>query len=31
VMKDTKYSVNEAFVEVDIHWAIFRDLKEEGK
>ena len=31
VMKDTKYSVNEAFVEVDIQWAIFRDLKEEAK
>ena len=30
VMKDTKYSVNEAFVEVDVHWAIFRDLKEEA-
>lgn len=31
VMKDTKYSQNEAFVEVDIHWAIFRDLIEEAK
>jgi len=27
--KDTKYSQNEAFVAVDIQWAIFRDLKEE--
>lgn len=31
VAKDTKYSVNEAFVEVDIHWAIFRDLLEEAE
>ena len=30
VMKDTKYSVNEACVEVDIQWAIFRDLQEEA-
>ena len=29
--KDTKYSQNEAFVEVDIQWAIFRDLKEEAE
>ena len=29
--KDTKYSQNEAFVSVDIQWAIFRDLKEEAK
>ena len=29
--KNTKYSQNEAFAEVDIHWAIFRDLKEEAK
>jgi hypothetical protein len=29
VNKDTKYSLYEAFVEVDIQWAIFRDLKEE--
>ena len=29
--KDTKYSQNEAFVLVDIQWAIFRDLKEEAK
>jgi hypothetical protein len=28
--KDTKYSQNEAFVEIDIHWAIFRDLTEEA-
>ena len=28
VMKDTKYSSNEVFVEVDIGWAIFRNLKE---
>jgi uncharacterized protein YjaG (DUF416 family) len=31
VNKDTKYSQNEAFVEVDIQWAIFRDLKEEAE
>ncbi len=29
--KNTKYSQNEAFVSVDIQWAIFRDLKEEAK
>lgn len=29
--KNTKYSQNEAFVAVDIQWAIFRDLKEEAK
>jgi hypothetical protein len=29
--KDTKYSQNEAFVSVDIQWAIFKDLKEEAK
>jgi len=29
--KDTKYSQNEAFVEIDIHWAIFRDLLEEAE
>ena len=29
--KDTKYSQNEAFVEVDIQWAIFRDLLEEAE
>lgn len=29
--KDTKYSQNEAFVSVDIQWAIFRDLTEEAK
>lgn len=29
--KDTKYSQNEAFVEIDIHWAIFRDLTEEAE
>ena len=28
--KNTKYSQDEAFVEVDIQWAIFRDLKEEA-
>lgn len=31
VMKDTKYSQNEAFVEIDIQWAIFRNLTEEAK
>ena len=31
VNKDTKYSQNEAFVEVDIQWGIFRDLKEEAE
>lgn len=31
VNKDTKYSLYEAFVEVDIQWAIFRDLKEEAE
>ena len=29
--KNTKYSQNEAFVSVDIQWAIFRDLTEEAK
>ncbi len=29
VEKNTKYSENEKFVEVDSHWAIFRNLKEE--
>ena len=29
--KNTKYSQNEAFVSVDIQWAIFRDLTEEVK
>ena len=29
--KDTKYSANEAFVQIDIHWAIFRNLKEEAE
>ena len=29
--KNTKYSQNEAFAEVDIQWAIFRDLKEEAE
>jgi len=28
IYKDTKYTQNEPFVEVDIHWGIFRDLEE---
>jgi hypothetical protein len=30
VEKRTKYTENEKFVEVDAHWAIFRNLKEEA-
>jgi len=31
IKKDTKYTEQEWFVEVDIHWAIFRNLQEERK
>lgn len=31
ISKHTKYSQNEAFVEIDIHWAIFRNLLEEAE
>ena len=31
VNKDTKYSVDEAFVSIDIQWGIFRNLNEEVK
>lgn len=31
INKNTKYSANESFVEVDIQWGIFRDLIEEAE
>jgi hypothetical protein len=29
VTKNTKYTDHEEFVEIDMHWAIIRNLKEE--